>query len=201
MCCRYWTDESPELRPIVEEMNRSPLMRKWQDKAKVKSYGEIFPTDVVPVIAPNRSGLRTVYPMKWGYSGKSLLMNARSETAAEKPTFRDDWARHRCIVPASWYFEWEHYPGSDGKKHTGDKYMIHPKDSAVTWLCGLYRIENGLPVFVILTREPGETIRFLHDRMPLIMPDELVTEWIRPDRKAEELLPRALTDLDFEKVL
>ena len=201
MCCRYWTDESPELRPIVEEMNRSPLMRKWQDKAKVKSYGEIFPTDVVPVIAPNRSGLRTVYPMKWGYSGKSLLMNARSETAAEKPTFRDDWARHRCIVPASWYFEWEHYPGSDGKKHTGDKYMIHPKDSAVTWLCGLYRIENGLPVFVILTREPGETIRFLHDRMPLIMPEELVTEWIRPDRKPEELLPGALTDMDFEKAV
>ena len=201
MCCRYWTDESPELRPIVEEMNRSPLMRKWQDKAKVKSYGEIFPTDVVPVIAPNRSGLRTVYPMKWGYSGKSLLMNARSETAAEKLTFREDWVRHRCIVPASWYFEWEHYPGSDGKKHTGDKYMIHPKDSAVTWLCGLYRIENGLPVFVILTREPGEALRFLHDRMPLIMPEELVTEWIRPDRKPEELLPRALTDLDFEKIL
>ena len=201
MCCRYWTDESPELRPIVEEMNRSPLMRKWQDKAKVKSYGEIFPTDVVPVIAPNRSGLRTVYPMKWGYSGKSLLMNARSETAAEKLTFREDWVRHRCIVPASWYFEWEHYPGSDGKKHTGDKYMIHPKDCAVTWLCGLYRIENGLPVFVILTREPGEALRFLHDRMPLIMPEELVTEWIRPDRKPEELLPRALTDLDFEKVL
>ena len=201
MCCRYWTDESPELRPIVEEMNRSPLMKKWQDKAKVKSYGEIFPTDVVPVIAPNRSGLRTVYPMKWGYSGKSLLMNARSETAAEKLTFREDWVRHRCIVPASWYFEWEHYPGSDGKKHTGDKYMIHPKDSAVTWLCGLYRIENGLPVFVILTREPGEALRFLHDRMPLIMPEELVTEWIRPDRKPEELLPRALTDMDFEKVL
>ena len=201
MCCRYWTDESPELRPIVEEMNRSPLMKKWQDKVKVKSYGEIFPTDVVPVIAPNRSGLRTVYPMKWGYSGKSLLMNARSETAAEKLTFREDWVRHRCIVPASWYFEWEHYPGSDGKKHTGDKYMIHPKDSAVTWLCGLYRIENGLPVFVILTREPGEALRFLHDRMPLIMPDELVTEWIRPDRKPEELLPGALTDMDFEKVL
>ena len=201
MCCRYWTDESPELRPIVEAMNRSPLMKKWQDKVKVKSYGEIFPTDVVPVIAPNRSGLRTVYPMKWGYSGKSLLMNARSETAAEKLTFREDWVRHRCIVPASWYFEWEHYPGSDGKKHTGDKYLIHPKDSAVTWLCGLYRIENGLPVFVILTREPGETLRFLHDRMPLIMPEELVTEWIRPDRKPEALLPGALTDMDFEKAV
>lgn len=200
MCCRYWAEESPELREIVEEMNRSPLVKKWQNTTAIKTYGEIRPTDVVPVIAPNRSGDRTVYPMKWGYSGKTLLMNARAETAAEKPTFRDDWNRHRCIVPASWYFEWEHLTGNDGKKHTGDKYMIQPKDSTMTWLCGLYRIENGMPVFVVLTREPGEEIRFIHDRMPLIMPDQLVNEWIRPDGKPEELLPYALTEMFFEKV-
>ena len=199
MCCRYWTDESPELREIVEEMNRSPLVRKWQSTTAVKTYGEIRPTDVAPVIAPNRSGARAVYPMKWGYSGRTLLLNARTETAAEKPTFREDWAKHRCIVPASWYFEWEHLTGQDGKKRSGDKYMIQPKDSTMTWLCGLYRIENGLPVFVVLTREPGEEIRFLHDRMPLIMPEKLVNEWIRPDRKPEELLPYALTEMVFEK--
>ena len=199
MCCRYWAEESPELRAIVEEMNRSPLAERWKSTTSVKSYGEICPTDVVPVIAPNRSGTRTVYPMKWGYSGKSLLMNARSETAAVKPTFRDDWARHRCIVPASWYFEWEHRLETDGKKHTGDKYSIRPKDSSMTWLCGLDRIENGLPVFVVLTREPGEELRFLHDRMPLIMPERLVDEWIRPKVKPESLLPYALTDMAFEK--
>ena len=191
MCCRYWAEESPELREIVEEMNRSPLVEKWQKTTAVKSYGEIRPTDVVPVIAPNRKGERAVYPMKWGYSGRTLLLNARMETAAEKPTFRDDWARHRCIVPASWYFEWEHLPGKDGRKRTGDKYMIQPKDSAVTWLCG---------VFVVLTREPGEEIRFIHDRMPLIMPDKLVNEWIRPGVRPEELLPHALTEMVFEKV-
>ena len=201
MCCRYWAEESPELREIVEEMNRSPLVEKWQKTTAVKSYGEIRPTDVVPVIAPNRNGERAVYPMKWGYySGRTLLLNARMETAAEKPTFRDDWARHRCIVPASWYFEWEHIPGKDGRKRTGDKYMIQPKDSAVTWLCGLYRIESGMPVFVVLTREPGEEIRFIHDRMPLIMPDKLVNEWIRPGIRPEELLPYALTEMVFEKV-
>ena len=183
MCCRYWAEESPELREIVEEMNRSPLVEKWQKTTAVKSYGEIRPTDVVPVIAPNRKGERAVYPMKWGYSGRTL-----------------DWARHRCIVPASWYFEWEHLPGKDGRKRTGDKYMIQPKDSAVTWLCGLYRIENGMPVFVVLTREPGEEIRFIHDRMPLIMPDKLVNEWIRPGVRPEELLPHALTEMVFEKV-
>ena len=200
MCSRYWTDESPELRPIVEEMNRSPLVTRWHETTAVKSYGEIRPTDVVPVLAPNRAGKKTVYPMKWGYSGKSLLINARSETAAEKPMFREDWARHRCIVPASWYFEWEHRLGNDGKKHTGDKYMIQPRNSTMTWLCGLYRIEKGLPVFAVLTREPGEEIRFIHDRMPLIMPEKLVDKWIRPDMKPEELLSCALTDMVFEKV-
>ena len=165
----------------------------------MKAYGEMRPTDVVPVIAPNRYGKRAVFPMKWGYSGKTLLMNARVETVAEKPTFKEDWEKHRCIVPASWYFEWVHRLGNDGKKHTGDKYIIQPKGSTVTWLCGLYRIEEGLPHFVILTREPSEEIRFIHDRMPLIMPENLVNEWIRPDVKPEELLPYSLTVMVFEK--
>ncbi|MBP3877480.1 MAG: SOS response-associated peptidase family protein, partial [Lachnospiraceae bacterium] len=74
-------------------------------------------------------------------------------------------------------------------------------DSEMTWLCGLYRIEEGLPVFVVLTREPGEEIRRLHDRMPLIMPEQLVNEWIRPDIDPERLLTEALTEMEFEKAL
>ena len=200
MCCRYWTEESPELRAIVEEMNRSPLVRRWQNTTGVKSFGEMRPTDVVPVIAPNRAGARAVFPMKWGFSGKSLLVNARSETAASKPTFKESWERRRCIVPASWYFEWEHLLSNEGKTRTGDKYMIQPKGSTMTWLCGLYRIEEGFPVFVVLTREPGEEIRFIHDRMPLILPERCIDDWIRPDTRPEELLGKALTDMAFEKV-
>ena len=199
MCCRYWTEESPEIRPIVEEMNRSPLIGKWLRTTGITTYGEVRPTNVVPVIAPNRRGERAVYPMKWGFTGKSLLLNARSETAAQKPTFKEAWEKHRCIIPASWYFEWEHLTGNDGKKYTGSKYMIQPKGSTMTWLCGLYRIEEGLPVFTVLTREPGEEIRFLHDRMPLIMPERFVNEWIRPDTRPEDLLGEALTDMIFEK--
>ena len=200
MCCRYWTDESTEFKEIIEEMNRSTLVDKWHKTGGIVTAGEVRPTDVVPVIAPGRTGKRAVFPMKWGYSGKSLLINARTETAAVKPAFQKDWKRHRCIVPASWYFEWEHITDSNGKKHTGDKYMLQPEDHSMTWLCGLYRIEKGLPVFVILTREPGEGIRFIHDRMPLIMPEELVGEWIRPDGDPEELLPRALTEMTCRKV-
>ena len=200
MCCRYWADESPEIREIVEEMNRSPLVEKWHKTTGITTYGEIRPTNVVPVIVSKRSGEKSVFPMKWGFSGRTLLMNARTETAPEKATFRDAWASHRCIVPASWYFEWEHLIGKDGKKRTGDKYLIQPKGSPMTWLCGLYRIEDGLPVFVILTREPGEDIRFIHDRMPLIMTGDCVDEWIRPGAKPEELVEHALTEMVYEKV-
>ena len=200
MCCRYWADESPEIREIVEEMNRSPLVEKWHKTTGITTYGEIRPTDVVPVIASNRSGAKSVFPMKWGFTGRTLLMNARTETVPTKATFRDAWASHRCIVPASWYFEWEHLIGNDGKKRTGDKYLIQPKGSPMTWLCGLYRIEDGRPVLVILTREPGEEIRFIHDRMPLIMPGDCVDEWIRPDAKPEELVEAALTEMVYEKV-
>jgi putative SOS response-associated peptidase YedK len=90
-------------------------------------------------------------------------------------------------------------PGKNGRKQTGDKYRIRPKDASMTWLCGLYRIENGLPVFVVLTREPGESIRFIHDRMPPIMPEDLTGEWIRPAARPEDLLPHALTDMRFER--
>ena len=199
MCGRYWVDESPELREIVEQMNRSPLVEKFQANTAITTKGEVRPTHVVPVIASNRAGAQTVFPMKWGFSGKTLLINARAETAASKPTFKASWQSHRCIVPASYYFEWEHFTDADGKKKTGPKYMIQPKGSTMTWLCGLYRIEDGLPSFVILTKEPAEEIRFIHDRMPLIMPQEYVREWIRPSTRPEELVKAALTDMVFEK--
>ncbi len=199
MCCRYWTDESPEIREIVEEMNRSPLVKKWQKTTGITTYGEVRPTDVVPVIALNRAGEKAVFPMKWGFMGKTPVMNARVETASTKEMFKESWASHRCIIPASYYFEWEHITGADGKKHTGDKYMIRPKGSAMTWLCGLYRIENGKPVFVVLTREPGEEMRFIHDRMPLILPEKYVNAWIKQDADPEELVEAALTEMTFEK--
>ena len=132
MCCRYWADDSPEIREIVEKMNRSPLVEKWRQSTGITTYGEIRPTNVVPVIASRKSGEKGVFPMKWGFSGRTLLMNARVETAAARPTFKEAWESHRCIVPASWYFEWEHIIGNDGRKQRGDKYLIQPKGSAMT---------------------------------------------------------------------
>lgn len=200
MCCRYDIDRSPRMGEIVEAMNKSPLVAQWRDEVRIVTQGEVRPADVAPVIASNRSGVKTVFPMKWGFTGRSLLINARAETASAKATFRDAWASHRCVVPASAYFEWAHPADGRGRKRTGDKYAIRPRDGEMTWLCGLYRIESGLPRFVVLTRAPGEGIRFIHNRMPLILPEDCVDKWIKPGEDPGALLDAALTDMAYEKV-
>lgn len=161
---------------------------------------DIRPTDLAPVIAPDRNGQPAIFPMQWGYNARSLLMNARVETAAEKPTFREDWIRHRCIIPASGYYEWEHLSAPDSKSKTGDKYAIHPVHSTMTWLCGLYRIEASLPHFVVLTREPADSIRFIHDRMPLLLSEDHLSSWLDPTTNPASLLPHAITDMTFLRI-
>ena len=199
MCYRYFLEESQEVQAIAEELDRSPLIRKWLATEAVLRFGEIRPESVAPVIAPSRDGRRAVFPMRWGYREKSLITSARTDNAPANPIFREDWKKHRCVIPASWYYEVEHRRGNDGKTHNGDIYMLQPKDSTMTWMCGLYRIERGLPFFVVLTRNAPREIRFINDRMPLLLPEELVPEWIRPDSNPEAFLSRALTDMFYEK--
>ena len=204
MCTRFFIEpDTEEFREIIAQARESRLLKRLiQMGSPMLTSGEIRPSNVVPVIAPNRDGRRTAYPMKWGFSmpGRPLLVNARSETAGEKPTFKEAWERHRCIIPASWYYEWEHLVNSSGQKKTGDKYMIQPAGETVTWLCGLYRIEDGLPVFTVLTREPSESVRQIHDRMPLILPGSMVDDWIDPSGDPGEMLRYALTDMMTERV-
>lgn len=209
MCYRYYVEMLAELRPIVDEAEGSALKERMVSKLgrPLVTEGEVRPTDIVPVIAPNRSGARAVFPMVWGFSlprSSSPLVNARVETAGTKPTFRESWERRRCIIPASYYFEWEHVlNAATGKTRTGDKYRIQPKGSAVTWLAGLYRIEERsgiqVPVFAVLTREPSEEIRFIHDRMPVILPEEDIERWISPDGRPDEILKDTLTDMRYKK--
>ena len=125
MCYRYQLALSPKLEPIAEAAKRSKLYYNnigWLGKP-VLTEGEIFPNSIVPVLAPSRNGKKTAYPMWWGYKIQGLgrpLVNARSETAAEKETFRESWVEHRCAVPASWYYEWEHFKSPSGKVKAGD---------------------------------------------------------------------------------
>ena len=207
MCTRYALEKDlPELKEIIDAVSRSLLSQKFVDThaRPIITDGEVRPTDIVPVIAPNAKGVKSVFPMQWGFlaqDNKRTLFNARVETASQKPTFRDAWKSHRCIIPASYYFEWEHFKSPDGKVKTGNKYAIQPSGCTVTWLCGLYRIEDGYPVFVVLTKEPTVELGRIHDRMPLMLPKDRIDAWIDPASTPEELLPYALSDMVVEKTV
>lgn len=222
MCTQFYLlDGDPRIKEMLEEVRSSRLAERFrqQNMGDIRAGGVIRPTNIVPVLAPDRRGETAVFPMKWGFtlparrdlrrvSAKgaggtargTLLVNARVETAAQKVTFRDAWARRRCVIPASHYFEWEHFTDEKGRRKTGTKYTISTPAENITWLCGLYRIENGLPVFVVLTRQPGETLARIHDRMPLILPESCIGTWMDPGtpREAlEDLVAKSLTGLDI----
>ena len=212
MCCRYLVDLSPELRPFIEAARGSKLAYKMvHDLGRpVVEQGEVKPTDIAPVIATGAHGGQAAFPMIWGFNQPDNdttkrshpLINARSETAAVKPTFRECWQRRRCIIPAACYFEWEHLAGPGGTKKTGKKYAIQPAGETVTWMAGLYRMEEGFPHFTVLTREPSAELSVIHDRMPLILPGEVISTWIDPNTSLEtvsRIAQEACTDMMFER--
>lgn len=210
MCCRYYMECSPELKPIVDRAKASPLHNTLITALgrPLKTEGEVHPADIAPVIAPaKKDHSATVFPMLWGFShpkGGSPVVNARVETAAQKGMWKESWHQRRCVIPASYYFEWEHLISPDGKKKAGQKYMIQPRGCIIVYLAGLYGMEEHkgvhVPVFTVLTREPSEEIRFIHDRMPVILSKDFVRAWINPESDPVEIASTALTDMVYEKV-
>ena len=133
------------------------------------------------------------YAMHWGYTlpdGK-LLFNARSETAAEKAIFKDGMAQRRCLIPATCYFEWEHR----GKDKI--KYAIAPENNDMIYLAGIYRKEGNHASFTILTCEPAESIAFIHNRMPVILPVEAVGDWLNMRYDAADVLKAAQKNMQY----
>ena len=93
MCCRFYMEMSPKLRPIVEAAQRSALYRNniARIAKPLTAEGEVFPDMLVPVLASNRAGEKAVFPMIWGYHFDGIrrtVANARSATAAAKPSLR-----------------------------------------------------------------------------------------------------------------
>jgi putative SOS response-associated peptidase YedK len=107
------------------------------------------------------------------------MINARAETAADKPAFRDAFRSKRCLVPADGFFEWRAAP--DGKQ----PYLVRLKSGAPFAIAGLWaawRPDDGpkLESCALLTTEPNELMRPIHDRMPVLLPHESWDPWLDP---------------------
>ncbi|MGI1658246.1 MAG: SOS response-associated peptidase [Desulfitobacterium sp.] len=189
MCGRYFIateQDDAEIKKIIEEVN--DRFKDTPELSKMKT-GEIYPTNIVPIITPVSPVL-----MKWGFTrfdGKGQVINARLETAAEKPMFRKAFAEHRCLIPASHYFEWE----TIGKKK--QKYAIGLRSTL--YMAGIYRFEKDMPIplFVILTRPAAPVISFIHERMPVIMPKELSGVWLSGEMESHDVMHHSVENVSY----
>ena len=218
MCCRYFIDDKvDEFADLFEQAAASPLTMKMVAKLgkPLKTAGEINPSDMVPVIARDKKGQIRAFPMVWGFKptadGKfgqkrgSPLFNARIETAAEKPSFSEAWTSHRCVIPASYFFEWGPPPvEADAPLTRAGKarYVIQPCGASGTWLAGLYRTETdgdlSYPSFTILTRDSAGEMTRVHDRMPVMLPKTLIDSWTDPEENPNWISKSAITRLMVE---
>ncbi len=194
MCGRFWI--APEDAPEA----LTTLIRAAEDQARrcradfSLKRGELYPGDEAAVLALNRRLTPSAFVMRWGFRmDKRLIFNARSESAMVKPLFRDSFARRRCLVPASAYFEWDH------RQERKAKMMFWPEGAKLMYLCGLYRVEEDprFPAFTILTREADGAAAAFHNRMPVILPEEAAMQWLQPDADPQVLLRMATRDLAF----
>ena len=150
---------------------------------KMKTEGEIRPTDIAPVLAPSsRDRTLGAFPMQWGFTHPKrgmLVFNTRMETAQERGMLAGSIDDRRCLVPAECYYEWKKI---DPKRK--ERYTFRAADGSPLFMAGLYIRTSDvrqLPCFTILTQDAQKAIRDLHPRMPVLVPWSRAAEWLSPD--------------------
>ena len=204
MCGRYTL--TVPLSNLVDAFDISPPEFEYRPRYN------IAPTQEVPIIAQDDRG-RRMGLLRWGLvpawakdpSMGSRLINARSETVAQKPSFRSAFRQRRCLVPADGFYEWK--KGGEGTGGTPSKtpFWIHLKGRAPFVFAGLWErweSKGGPPLFTftILTTEASPEIRHIHPRMPAILIPPAISAWLDPDSDAythQDFL-RPVPDLPLE---
>jgi putative SOS response-associated peptidase YedK len=177
MCGRYYFSADRDADDRIAAMMRM-LERDYPGQCKT---GEILPGDTAPGII-RRAGKIVPIPATFGFpgfSGKKLILNARSETAGDKKTFAESLRSRRIVLPASGFYEWDREKA---------KYYFTLEPSPVIYLCGLYRMAEGACRFVILTRAANESMAEVHDRMPVILGAEDVRAYLTDEAAARALI-------------
>ncbi len=194
MCGRFVIAEPPDV--YAAYFGAEPALTE----ALAPNYNAA-PTDPVYAVAQH-DGRRQLGTFRWGlipYWAKDRKMaarhiNARVETAATKPAFRDAFARRRCLIPADGFYEWEELPGRSKKL----PHYIYRADRAPIAFAGLWgawrdpETKERVTTCTILTGRPGPVVAPIHDRMPVMLPPELWDRWLDPGQRDPGALQEVL---------
>ena len=177
MCGRYFLTTPGEVLADLFEAGPAP---------ELSPRYNIAPTQTVPIVRLGPTGARELALATWGLvpvwaKEKAIgnkLINARAETLAEKPSFRDAYKKRRCVLPADGYFEWRR------EGTVKQPYAFRARDGRPLALAGLWSFwkdpATGEPLesCAILTTSPNELAATVHDRMPVILEPEKLPLWL-----------------------
>lgn len=162
------------------------MLDHWPD---VAPRYRIPPSSLAPVIRQAPDGLVSADLLRWGLvphwakdeTIARKLINARSETVGEKPSFRSAYQRRRCIVPASGFYEWQPVAGQKWKQ----PWFFQARDGQLLGMGGLWeswQSPDGVIVrsFCIVTTAANDLMRPIHDRMPVLVARADWKLWLDP---------------------
>ena len=199
MCGRF-VAASP-LPLLVDHFDVDEVRVDPDDDAAAPSWN-VAPTERVLAVAEH-DGRRLLGAFRWGLvpawapdpSNGARLINARAETLADKPAFREAFARRRCLVPADGFYEWRLAPG-------GAKQPVYlaPSPPAVLAFAGLWEVWRDpaapaappMRTCTIVTTDANERVTPLHSRMPVVLPRAAWSTWLDPGEHDPGLLASLL---------
>lgn len=199
MCGRYTLKANQ--RQLTELFSAGPHRNvpEWWERYN------IAPQQDAPIVRVGREG-RVVAMARWGLIPswakepaelKSMPINARADRVAASPMFRHALHRRRCLVPATGFYEWQ----SRGPRQPKQPYHLRPREGGLFAFAGLWERwerQDGEPIdtFTILTTDPNELVKPIHDRMPVILPAQAWDTWLDPQPRDSEHLTSLLKPLD-----
>lgn len=174
MCGRYYIDDD-----ITKEIIK--LVHHIDEKIKNEKAKDIYPSGEAPIII-GKSETLSAQLFQWGYphyKNKGVIFNARSETALEKQMFQSSIKNRRCVIPAKHFYEWN---------KDKEKYTFFREDLGILYFAGFYKEFAGENRFIILTADANESMKKVHNRMPLILEQNQLEDWIFNEQAAEFIL-------------
>jgi len=166
MCGRYALHANPEVVALMFGLSEIPA---YQPRFNIAPAAQVL------IIRKNEAAM-----VRWGLVPRwakdpsigARMNNARAETVAEKPSFREAYRKRRCLIPASGFYEWTL---ENGRKQP---YYVYPSAGELFAFAGLWEPWQDLQTCAVITTDANAKMRAVHDRMPVIVPRAEYANWL-----------------------
>ena len=188
MCRLFLWNQEDERKAVQKIMGE---IRRKSPETKVPQI--VRPCDDIPYLQASQLGKTTASLGRWGFQtnqGK-LIYNARQETALSKALFQSCFEKNRCIVPAHSFFEWN-------EDH--ECFKFSQQEKGLLYFAALFRKQGERTEIVVLTTHSMGEIAEVHHRMPLILKEDELRDWLYDNAVSEKLLEQGAAALKKEVV-